>query len=336
MSIVTRVTLVVSAATLMVTGCDDVRGDACGCEDEVSVREVHINGTWLNGTWLNGTWLNGTWLNGTWLNGTWLNGTRLSAPGGDYVQPLALDLPGNNQVQSVWLDGSQLKVTTTQGETLAGSALDNMVIEFEVQEGGVVNKKKKGIVIRGVKQLAGNPDVWLYSLDVKIGQGGWQPLCTDKNGIPTEAILLGDVWDGATGARQSPRGDGALTFACRDYALAKCVEFGYKPWASVNGTSLSEHHQACARMLRADYCGDGVSHTSDGTPVHVQDALGIQKLDPNATFAIEAEWGPNGATCLNPNNLRLGAQSLSCQLPTCGATYSSGGLIQSGKIVAGP
>ena len=58
-----------------------------------------------------------------------------------------------------------------------------------------------------------------------------------------------------------------------------------------------------------------------------------QKLDPNANFVIEAEWGPNGAVCLNHANMRIGAQPLACDIPACGAGFASGGLIQSGKIV---
>lgn len=336
MSIVTRVTLVVSAAALMVTGCDEVRGDACACEEEVSAREGQFNGTLINGTWINGTWINGTWINGTLINGTWINGSKLYAPDGsnDYIQPLAIDLKGNAKAQSVSLVGSELRVVTTNGATLTGTGLEKARLEFDTQESGA--KKVKKVIVRGVRQLAPGSDVWLYDLDFKAAQGGWQPLCTDPDGNPTEAILLSDLWNGANGDRRSPGLEGTVTFACRGYALAKCVEMGYKPWASANGTSLADFHQACTRMVRADYCGNGESHTVNGTQIHVLDQVGIQKLDANLSFVSEAEWGPNGALCLNPNNMRTGAESLSCQLPTCGAAFASGGLIQSGKVVAGP
>jgi hypothetical protein len=330
MAIGTRVTSVVSAAALMVVGCDEARSDACGDEAEVSARELIQNGMFLNGMFLNGMFLNGMFLNGMFLNGQQLNRLEAADGSGDYIETLGVDLHKGGAVESTWLAGSALTVKTNKGETLTGESLAKAKLDFDVQEGGPTKKKLKGVKIRGVKRLAPGSDVWLYDLDVKLGGGGWQPLCVDHNGEPTEAILLGDVWNPTTAERVSPRPAGALTFACRDAALAKCVEYGYRPWA---GTSLAEHHQACTRMVRADYCGDGVSHTSNGTPVHVLDAIGVQKVDANVNFAVEAEWGPNGAVCLNSNNMRVGGQSLSCQLPACGAPFASGGLIQSGKVV---
>ena len=37
--------------------------------------------------------------------------------------------------------------------------------------------------------------------------------------------------------------------------------------------SLASYHQACTRMARADYCGDGTSHTQDGTWIEYYDKL---------------------------------------------------------------
>jgi hypothetical protein len=36
---------------------------------------------------------------------------------------------------------------------------------------------------------------------------------------------------------------------------------GYKPWGHApEGTSLAAYYQTCVRLVRADYCGDGVGH----------------------------------------------------------------------------
>lgn len=54
------------------------------------------------------------------------------------------------------------------------------------------------------------------------------------------------------------------------------------------------------RMVRADYCGDGKSHTRDGTLIDVYDRWGIQKIEehPDKPERFEAAWGVHGATYL--------------------------------------
>jgi hypothetical protein len=71
---------------------------------------------------------------------------------------------------------------------------------------------------------------------------------------------------------------------------------GYKPWKS---EAMWDRHQACVRMVRADYCGDGVGHTRNGTPIDVYDDAGIQTEDPRAALTFEAAWGKDGAVCVS-------------------------------------
>ena len=314
----------VAAATVL-SGCDEVcvPGDL---EDEVTARKVQTNGVRLNGTRLNGVRLNGTRLNGTRLNGD--DGSA------EYVDLVSIHAKGTKPVSEAWLSGTNLYIQAQDGELLSGVQLDKSKFVFDIFE----TSKQRDVQakIRDITLLAPGSDVWLYDLDVKDGEGAWEPLCLDDQGESTEAILLPDVWDPVTGAKVTPRPSGALTFACRGAALAKCAEWGYLPGKVVDGVDLAAHHQACTRLARADYCGDGQSHTVNGTSIHVLDKLGVQGLDTNANFAVEAEWGPEGAVCLNPENMRLGAQALGCVIPACGPGFVNGGLIQSGKMVPGP
>ena len=81
---------------------------------------------------------------------------------------------------------------------------------------------------------------------------------------------------------------------------------------------------------------DTVMATVNGTKIHVLDEQGVQKIDPNVTYKVEAEWGPEGAVCLNSANTRLSNQNIECQIPACGSTsFSSGGILQSGRITSG-
>lgn len=142
-----------------------------------------------------------------------------------------------------------------------------------------------------------NGDVYLYLLSFKLGDAQeWSPACADGYGDPVEAIALQNHWDAETGERVDD--PDTFTFACRDGAIGKCVAFGYRPWATAGSTSLADYHQACTRMVRADYCGDGVPHTLNGTTIDIADTLN----PPIQTFAshwpVEAEWGPDGAVCM--------------------------------------
>jgi len=309
-------------ASTVFSGCDDtfVQPDL----GEVEERSAQDNGMLLNGMLLNGMLLNGMLLNGMLLNGMLLNGP--DAPT-DYI--VLTEFKGKlKTVTESWLVGSEWRAKADDGATWSGTQLDKANLVFEVRENGVVSERR--VKIRDVAPAAPGSDVWLYDLDVKVGKK-WQPLCLDNAGEPIEAILLPNAWDPSGKPLSSPP-PGVMTFACRGAALAKCVEYGYKPWASVNGASLADVHQACTRMLRADYCGDGVPHTTNGTPVHVLDQLGIQNVDPVVKYVVEAEWGPNGAVCLNSANRRHPELTLNCSVPACGESFASGGSIQSGKI----
>lgn len=126
--------------------------------------------------------------------------------------------------------------------------------------------------------------------------------------------------------------DRSFTFACFDGVIAKCIEWGIVPWRDVSGVTIAgiggtvpgvSLHQACTRMARADYCGDGISRTMNGTAVHYYSvfntSLGLvgwqpppgtwydpdHEADPRYRMFFEAAWRPAtqpgqpGAICLS-------------------------------------
>jgi len=125
--------------------------------------------------------------------------------------------------------------------------------------------------------------------------GAFRPLCVDAAGAPAFAVSVSGTWnlaEGVPGGGAYHAGTADFTIACRGSAIAKCVELGYKPWNGVVPQLAS-----CVRALRADYCGDGTPHTVNGTMVNIYDNLGIQ--DDAVDWAPEAEWTPDGATCVS-------------------------------------
>lgn len=275
--------------------------------------------------------LNTQRLNTQRLNAAYLGLSTLESfdASGDYIATLDYKLMGNAAVEGVWLEGSELHILTDEGVELAGDELVGIEIRYDVDETAKGNGKKgKRVRLDAVAPIEPGSDILAYDFRLKDTMGSWEPLCVDAEGDPTEAIILAGSWNPDTGARAGEAG--VITYACRGAALAKCVEWGYRPWAT-GGTDLAAYHQACTRMVVADYCGDGIAHTVDGTLIHVLDEVGIQELDPEMSFVVEAEWGPDGATCLNVSNTRIAGAVAGCEIPACGADFESGGLIQSGK-----
>ncbi|HSP80835.1 MAG TPA: ADYC domain-containing protein, partial [Myxococcaceae bacterium] len=179
-------------------------------------------------------------------------------------------------------------------------------------------------------------DVWTYQVSYREpSDGRWYPICQDASGRPVEAIPVAGRWDyrqgvpGVGGARYDD--PSAFTFACEGAAIAKCIRLGYRPWASREGVALAAHHQACTRLIRADYCGDGSSHTVDGQWVNLYDALGVQ--EDTEAWVLEAEWDTEGARCFTA--ARRAGEPVSCPgapvTPRCGMleSLSTGALLRS-------
>ena len=121
---------------------------------------------------------------------------------------------------------------------------------------------------------------------------------------------------------------GTFELICTSGAQGKCVRFGYRPWEKTrDGRPMRDHYNACVRMLRADYCGDGRSWTRDGTIIDMWDHHDIQKSDTvnNPAFSFEAGWSPEGAVCAArtriPENITLDRLKAYCPrlavMPAC-------------------
>jgi hypothetical protein len=60
-------------------------------------------------------------------------------------------------------------------------------------------------------------------------------------------------------------------------------------------------HAACVRMVRADYCGDGMPHTKERTTIDTYDDYGVQTrgLTNDVSYMFEAGWTEQGAVCVH-------------------------------------
>jgi hypothetical protein len=89
------------------------------------------------------------------------------------------------------------------------------------------------------------------------------------------------------------------TVGCVHGAIATVRLWGY---TYRENTASADLFKAAIHMKRASYCGDASFYTVGGTFIGISDNQGINSYDPS--LRIEAQWGPNGATCVNLDAVR--------------------------------
>jgi hypothetical protein len=219
-----------------------------------------------------------------------------------------------DRIESVDVNGTVFHVRLVSGKILSGPDLVGATLALASSG----DAAPRNILIESVKIDPKDPDheILLYHmLAVDPGTGHTSELCAPNNDGERWAFPVRGQWD-AEGKHISDTG---YTLTCSDGAQGKCVRFGYKPWKTLaNGTHLDAYHQACVRLVRADYCG-GHGTTRDGMLIDIYDAIGIQAQDPKADAAgvkFEAAWSPAGATCVAhtrvPENITLDALAKQC------------------------
>jgi hypothetical protein len=218
------------------------------------------------------------------------------------VQTQGMSLQGMS-LQGVQLQGQNLQGRNLQGISLAGFSVQGTTIAgLKVGDSLTGNFADGGttqLVIGDIETDTRDPsgEITLYTVLYRNPDtGALENACPADPYGEHKAIAVAGTWD-AKGARVASTTQ--FTLGCTSGVIAKCVRWGYKPWKSVNGKSLADYHQACTRMARADYCGDGSSHTIDGTWIDVFDNLGIQQKTPGVKGMLsEASWSPAGAVCV--------------------------------------
>jgi ADYC domain len=192
--------------------------------------------------------------------------------------------------------GTLFRVTVPSGDILTSHDMLGVVLDAADEAG-----KRMTLRIDSITQDPADPqgNVWLHRFSVlNAANGAWSELCSPGPDGIVGGFPLAGYW---TKDGRHLSGAGSFVVSCTSGAIGKCVRLGYHPWRTVEGESLWDYHQACVRMIRADYGGDGVPHTRDGVLIDIVDRLGIQRLGSDAgsrSLTFEAAWDPNGAVCV--------------------------------------
>lgn len=241
---------------------------------------------------------NGDRLSGLVLSGAVANGEHLIG-----IQKAGMNMSGE-ALSDISINGTSLNGRLPSGQLISGTDFIGARMIGNLSGGSSVS-----IVILNI-EASSDSEILHYDIAYEAPDGSHSPVCgTDGNGQSILGYPLAGRWDHsvgtATGGAHIDDSD-RFGIACRGAAIAKCVELGYKPWSKTQecnasgdcqDVSLKDLHQACTRMVRADYCGDGASHTEVGTEVDTFDAFGLQSED-SVTWNLEAEWTQSGAQCV--------------------------------------
>lgn len=219
-----------------------------------------------------------------------------------------------DRIASVDVDGTVFRVRFVSGKMLSGQDLVGATLSLS--QGGSTEPLQVLIESVKVDPMDRDHEVLLYHmLAVEPESGKTQELCEPNADGERWGFPVRGQWD-SEGRHISNVG---YTLTCSDGAQGKCVRFGYKPWKTLaNGTRLDDYHQACVRLVRADYCG-GHGTTRTGMLIDIYDTIGIQAPDPKAPAAgvrFEAAWTPQGAACVAhtrvPENVTLEQLAKDC------------------------
>jgi hypothetical protein len=219
-----------------------------------------------------------------------------------------------DRIVSVEVIGTAFRVTLANATIVEKSELEGATLALMLPG----ETKPKQVQITTIVPDPMDPDreVLLYRMTVlDQATGRSEELCEPDQQGNRWAFPLRGQWD-ANGLHISDEG---FTLTCATGAQGKCVRFGYKPWKTLpNGVSLADYHQACVRLVRADYCGTRGT-TRDGMLIDIYDTIGISTISDTAAndpLRFEAAWDVNGAVCVAhtrvPENITLERLAAEC------------------------
>ncbi|WP_438001039.1 ADYC domain-containing protein [Sorangium sp. So ce185] len=293
-------------------GCEPGGGEPARAGDPPSlVRPAGFEIIVTNGSSINGPLVNGAARAGTEVYGLGVTGSTADG----------------SAVLGIRLQGSDLtSVRVSDGAVLSGASLAGAVFATQAPGGAPIDLRIDTVSASPSRYHAGST-VSRYTLSYKEGVSGlWRAVCGDVMGVPVAVIPLASRWsydEGTAGGGAKLDEPDWITFACAGHALHKCVALGYEPWTTAAGAPLGDHHQACVRAYRADYCGDGSPHTTSGQLINLFDDLGVQP--DTETWLMESEWDADGARCLSRSRMTGGvAPDCAAGLPVCHSTIGWG------------
>lgn len=288
-------------------------GAGCDAEAELDSAEGGMSGRSGSGGY------GGVWLNTSAIGSQPFSEMDLTGALHDGVQVTGIEVKGPN---NTWITANKTEIVdgtlrikvgkvAYAGAQLVGA---RWLVNLVNDEGVVVPRQ---LWISEVHTLSAKEARYTFQTHDDNGQVTF--LCdADVNGSHGAAVIKDVTIDPFT-ADMAPRKETAY-FACTSGAVGKAVTWGYRPWER----SLAEFATA-VRMVRADYCFDGMSWTESGTALQLKDRWNINTF-VSATAPTEVVWTKTGIACLTQTRaLTYSPEQVTCNgkaIPSCPANLT--------------
>lgn len=233
-------------------------------------------------------------------------------------------------IVAAWLAAAAASAAGGDAPTVAGT-LTAEGTEFVLVAPAGDELRSRDLVGERVRMDAQGEDlvVTIEAVDVEVAVGGTvflHRLTIEDPDTGVQRNLCTPDPDGRRLAFPLDDGVGGWELTCTSGAAGKCARAGYRPWEqTAAGPPLRDLHAACVHMFRADYGGDGQTHTRDGTQIAWCDRYDVVECR-DRPGAFEAAWGVAGATCVaRPRIVEIiDLQALEIRYPQLAAEIGEG------------
>lgn len=293
----TTISCILAGALALSVGCAPDIDDDLG---EVTFRPGG-GGVWLNTSVLGVLPLSELDLGGALHKGVALQHVRINKKGQGWVT-----------LDKVWSEEGQLHGSR------GGAAYSGLDFAHSRWELTIEGKGGATPATMWIDEVSDDAEGWHYVFAYDNGEGTAHYLCDNDPGDGHRAAAIADLTVDPASADMAERPE-TLYIACISGAVGKAVEWGYRPWEL--GV---DDFEAVVRVIRADYCGDGVSWTKPGTSIQLADVWEIHGFEA-PIGATEALWGRGGAICLSQPRADMKVACPGGDLPACdpGASLTS-------------
>ncbi|MGE6759135.1 ADYC domain-containing protein [Corallococcus interemptor] len=231
-----------------------------------------------------------------------------SSPAG-YTCTKSAVMVGGRLVGMQSCPGANPPVSLMEGPGLVGTSFrapfEGRSVKLTIEEARCHESITGPAVACTTQNLADGKAFWEYRVTAATEDALSQPLCPTGSGF---ALAAPHAWSAGGELLQNAEyftfacaakneGSASLPFFVGGGVVAKCIDWGYPPWATTFPLAQAmDYHQLCTRMATADYCGEGRSNTLDGTPLKFmgpKDAILLNAGGLPATlegYSLEAVW----------------------------------------------